>query len=162
MESQFDVRFSSYCSCRILRRIVAAVSFAIVLVSPVAAHEFATYCQAALGRTEALLVECKKNAWSLSRNFMSGKYLIDREEHRVWIAPWESGSHLGLGCVLDKRGEVRFMGIYFILDPDNHLLMTESNLSFADFGGNIGFRATSGKSFGLLAVHSLVISGGAY
>jgi hypothetical protein len=145
---------------RLIRSTLVALGLTLTLTSPLRASEFIDYCRGKLARAEPLFAECKRNAQPLVREFLpGGRGPAVQEEHRVWLAPTEAQGRFGLGCVLDGQGKARFFGIYFALDPRNHHLIGDANLTFADFSGNVGFRAKDGKLFVLLAMHGFTVPG---
>jgi hypothetical protein len=161
MKTRGQSSLSLFVAHQALRGVVAAFGLALFLAGPLAASEFVEYCREKLGKAEALLGECRQHARPSVREFLpGGRGPAVKEEHRVWLAPSEARGSLGLGCVLDEQGNARFFGIYFSLDPQSHVLVADSNITFADFDGNVGFQTKEGKRFVLLAMHGFGSPGG--
>jgi hypothetical protein len=81
------------------------------------------------------------------------------EQHRVWFSVADSTPHFGFGCVFGPKGEVRFFGIHYFLAQAQFREANGTPITFVDFNGNAGLRASDGKTFTLLAAHRLTPPG---
>ena len=141
--------------CR-AREFVASCGLILILSGPLPAKGFLSLCQETRSKAEALVAKCKENARSFGRDFYpSGRGPLVREEHRAWFDTSVDGEHFGVGCVLDGRNGVRFFGMYFALNPKSFHIANVAEFAFVDFNGNVGLRASDGKTFIMLAIHGL-------
>lgn len=120
------------------------------------ASEFLRLCQTSLAKKELLISECKKNARPFHRTFYpSGRGEGVPEDFRVWFSLEQSGDHFGAGCVLWHGDEVRFIGLYFFVNPAAFRSGNSAELTFVDFQGNVGISQADGVRHTLLAIHEI-------
>jgi hypothetical protein len=130
------------------------------LLSCVQASEFLRLCQQSMAKAESFLAECRAKARPFKRVFLPGGHgPPSPEEHAAWFDPENGGSHFGFGCVLGGKGEVRYLGIYFALQPSSFRLANSAPFSFVDFQGNVGLRPSERNHVTFLAVHKFTPPG---
>jgi hypothetical protein len=103
-------------------------------------------CPVLLSQADAFSRECLSNA-STYEHYFDGS----PETHYEYIGPSVPGSHFGLGCTLNSKHEIAFLGIYYTIDGDNFKLPKNAMPGYVDFDGNIGV-LLNGKPINFLVV----------
>lgn len=141
-----------------LMSVVAALTFSTVSANSQSA--FMQLCNASIAKIEPFLAECRKNARPFKRSFYpSGSGAPVPEEHAAWFDMPEARSHFGFGCVLGPNNQVRFLGLYFAVNPDNFRQANSTEFAFIDFDGDVGLRPVDRAQFILLAVRRFSVPG---
>lgn len=119
-------------------------------------NEFLRMCNASMAKAEAFVAECKSKARPFSRNFYPGGHGVPvKEFHSAWFEAADQDAHFGFGCVLGPKQEVRFLGMYFAVNPASFRAANKASFAFIDFDGNVGLEPANI----LLAIHRLTPPG---
>jgi hypothetical protein len=128
----------------------ACVSLALCLAAAAPAQagdlSFDAQCPLLLAQADNFAHACLANAQSVTRYFNYAP-----ETHSAFVGPATPGSHFGLGCTLDDKRNLAFVGVYYTINPDNFRLATSATPAVADFDGNFGI-IINGKLLNFIAV----------
>jgi hypothetical protein len=105
---------------------------------------FTEQCPALFAEADNFAKECLGRARKSVRDFypaspLAGAYSgPDREVHGAYFRPAAPGSHFALGCTLNRKHEINFLGVYYSTNGDNFKIANTAPISFVDFQGNVG------------------------
>jgi len=104
------------------------------MVAEAADLSFTGQCPLLLAQADSFAEACLGDAAEYKTYFN-----WDPEVHYAYIGPAAPGSHFGLGCTLNNRHQIAFLGVYYTLDPSAFKAARNASPAYVDFQGNMGF-----------------------
>ncbi len=95
---------------------------------------FTAQCPGLLAQADDFARDCLTNAREQRRVF----YPVGPEVHSAYFREAAPGSHFALGCTLNVKRQIEFLGVYYALDGNNFKIANTAPLGFIDFQGNAG------------------------
>jgi hypothetical protein len=108
---------------------------------------FAAQCPQLLAQADDFAHECLSGAREQRRFF----YPVGPEVHSAYFHPAADGSHFALGCTLNVKHQIEFLGIYYALSGDSFKIANTAPLGYIDFQGDVGI-VVDGELINLIAV----------
>jgi len=136
------------------------VSISIRFSAPAFADEGAFYeqCQKFLPIADQFASECLQRARPFGRTFYpSGGSRGERERFSAYFKPLDAPSRFVLGCVLNFKHELSFVGIYYSHKPIDMKDFDRYPIDFVDFDGNVGVDI-DGRQLSLIAARQFATS----
>lgn len=93
--------------------------------------DFYSQCPLLLQQLPRVTQECLLHArpWAIIYN-------DEPENHAAYLVAPKGGPHFAIGCTLDDKGQIAFLGVYYTMNSDNFRYADSSPLAFVDFYGN--------------------------
>jgi len=114
--------------------------------------DFYTQCNLFLPIADDFSAECLQKARPFQRTFHpSGGSRGEVESFSAYFKPLETPSRFLLGCVLNFKHQLSFVGIYYSHDKIDMKSFDQYPISFIDFYGNVGVKIGN-KQLTLIAI----------
>lgn len=117
---------------------------------------FMTQCTKFLPRADEFSSVCLTRARTFSRTFYPGAGTRgEAEAYSTYFQQLDAPSHFLLGCVLDFKRKLNFVGIYYAAEPMDMARFDDYLIVFVDPNGNVGV-SVAGVQHTLVAIRQLV------
>jgi hypothetical protein len=147
-------RLSSYSAkifCGVFLAALSSVSFAVGAESL-----FYVQCHKLLPTADQFAADCLQRARPFSRTFYpSGGSSGEFESYSAYFRTLDATSHFLLGCVLDFKHKINFVGLYYSALPLDMSDFAKYKIAFIDPNDNVGLEL-DGSQNTLLAIRQFV------
>jgi hypothetical protein len=117
---------------------------------------FYAQCRKFLPIADTFAQECLQRARPFTRTFFpSGGSVGEAESYSTYFKSLAEPSHFLLGCVLDFKHKINFVGLYYAARPTDMARFEEYGIVFVDPNDNVGV-AIDGDRHTLIAVRQFV------
>jgi hypothetical protein len=120
----------------VLLKLIAFLIFSLA-TSPANADavgdDFFSQCPVLQGQLDKFANICLLNAREQESSFDG-----ESEVHGAYFGSASPGSHFALGCTLNWKHQIDFIGVYYSVNGNNFALANLSPLAYVDFFGNAG------------------------
>lgn len=120
------------------------------------ALSFSEVCPRFLAIADLFASDCLSNSRSKTRLFYpNGMARAEKEVHGTYFYDRPLQSHFGLGCTVNWKGKIDFLGVYYAVDPSDFNIANDADIRSIDFDGNVALQS-DGRPFTLLAIQQFV------
>jgi hypothetical protein len=135
-----------------VRRALLVIFFAFFYAAAAAAEpEFYSQCHKFLPRADDFAKQCEARAKPFSRTFYPSGGRGELESYSAYFDALEAPSHFVLGCVLNFKHQISFVGLYYAAQPLDMAHFSQYPIRFIDPNDDVGLQI-DGAQHTLIAV----------